>query len=128
MTEIFNRSELKERRRELRRNMTGPERRLWSCLRCKQLDGHKFQRQFSVGAYVLDFYCPELHLAIEIDGHSHSSPDAIVYNENRQEEIESLGIRFLRFTNEQADREIEIVLSAIRETPAILRSTPSSLP
>ena len=128
MAEIFNRSELKERRRELRCNMTDSERRLWNCLRRKQLDGYNFRRQFSIGAYVLDFYCPELHLAIEIDGPSHMTSKAARYDKNRQEEIEFLGFRFIRFTNEQVDREIETVLSAIRERLAILRSTPSPLP
>jgi len=123
MTQIFNRSELKQRRRELRRNMTGSERRLWSFLRRKQFDGQRFRRQYSVGVYVLDFYCPEVHLAIEIDGPSHKTSKAVLYDKNRQEEIEFLGIRFLRFTNEQVDREIATVLKAIRETIAILRST-----
>jgi very-short-patch-repair endonuclease len=103
--------------------MTDSERRLWSILRRKQLNGYRFRRQYSVGAYVLDFYCPETHLAIEIDGLSHMSSEAAAYDKNRQEEIESLGIHFLRFTNDQVDMELEEVLAAIRETLAALKST-----
>ena len=123
MTQIFNKSELKERRRQLRRNMTEPERRLWQVLRNKQLDGFKFRRQYSVGAYVLDFYCPATRLAIEIDGPYHDGIEAAAHDRNRQEEIESLGIHFLRFTNDQVDMELKKVLTAIRETLATCKST-----
>jgi very-short-patch-repair endonuclease len=78
----------------------------------------------SVGAYVLDFYCPELKLAIEVDGSSHDSEDAQEYDHIRQKTIEAFGIRFLRFTNRQVRYEIEGVLEAIRAWILMERSAP----
>ncbi len=67
---------------------------LWSQLQKRQVLGFKFRRQYGVGSYVLDFYCPEVKLAIEIDGNSHLREDAVEYDGTRQAEIEKLGIRF----------------------------------
>ena len=116
MTEIFNRHDMKERRQELRREMTEAERLLWAQIRNRHINGCKFRRQYSIGSYVVDFYSPEIKLAIEIDGPSHDNDDAIEYDKQRQTEIEALGIRFLRFTNDQVYNELEKVLTTIRET------------
>jgi very-short-patch-repair endonuclease len=71
MTEVFNKEELKARRRSLRKNMPKSEVILWSKLKNKQILGERFLRQYSVDQYILDFYCPRLKLAIEVDGDSH---------------------------------------------------------
>lgn len=76
-----------------------PEIILWAQLKNKQLSGYKFRRQFSIGRYVVDFYCPALKLAIEIDGDSHFIDSVEEYDRVRQSFIESFGIKFLRFTN-----------------------------
>ena len=76
MTRVFNKTAERERRRLLRKNSPEAELVIWSRLKAKQLLGHKFRRQYSVGAYVIDFYCPGLKLAIEIDGDSHFQEDA----------------------------------------------------
>lgn len=68
----------------------------------RQLAGVKFRRQYGVGPFVIDFYCPEFKLAIEVDGHSHESPEAKKHDAERQKAIEHYGIRFLRFTDEEA--------------------------
>ena len=81
--------------------MTEAETLVWSKLRAKQMCGYKFRRQYSVGVYILDFYCPSLKLAIEIDGDTHFQAGARKYDLARQEFIERFGIRFLRFTNPQ---------------------------
>jgi very-short-patch-repair endonuclease len=78
MTEFFNRREDKEKRRRLRKEMPLAEVILWSQLRAKQLLGMKFRRQHGVGPYVLDLYCPEARLAIEVDGETHVTPGAKV--------------------------------------------------
>ena len=65
---IYNKTGIKERRRELRKNQTDVERLLWKQIRNKNFFGLKFFRQYSVGAYIVDFYCPKLKLAIELDG------------------------------------------------------------
>jgi very-short-patch-repair endonuclease len=99
MTETFNKKELQARRRALRGNMPKSEVILWSKLKSRQMHGERFLRQYSVDHYVLDFYCPRLKLAIEVDGDSHFVPFAEEYDKERQEYIEAFGIQFLRFTN-----------------------------
>ena len=99
--------------RELRQNSSDAEQRLWYFLRAKRLGGYKFRRQYSVGRYVVDFYCPAIKLAIEIDGDSHFIEDAPEYDEARQKFIESYGIKFLRFTNTEVSRNLQKVLEKI---------------
>ena len=79
----FNLPEQKLFRRELRRNMTSAEVTLWQMLKGKQVGGFKFRRQFGVGPFVLDFYCPVLRLAIELDGEYHFSEEMESYDEAR---------------------------------------------
>jgi very-short-patch-repair endonuclease len=107
MTETFNKVELKARRRSLRKSMPIAEVLLWSKLKNKQLLGERFLRQYSVDQYVLDFYCPKLKLAIEIDGDSHFIPGAKEQDKARQDYIEAFGIRFLRFTNNDIYKNID---------------------
>ncbi len=72
MTSIFNRQQDKEKRRDLRRNMTKAEVLLWLQLKSRKMLGQRFLRQYGIDAYVVDFYCPKLKLAIEVDGESHN--------------------------------------------------------
>jgi very-short-patch-repair endonuclease len=113
MTQLFNKAELKEKRRTLRKNMPPAEVLLWSHLRGKNLQRHKFRRQYSIGAYIVDFYCAELKLAIEIDGESHFTTGSEDRDRRRQEFIESFGIRFLRFTNRDVYERMDGVLEMI---------------
>ena len=86
---------------------------VWSKLRRKQVFGYRFRTQYSVGPYVVDFYCPALKLAVEIDGDSHFLGDAYIDDQQRQAYIESFEIRFLRFTNNQVYQELDAVLDTI---------------
>jgi very-short-patch-repair endonuclease len=115
MTRIYNRQSEKEKRRALRRNMTKAEVLLWLRLKNKQVLGHRFLRQYSVDRYVLDFYCPKLRLAIEVDGESHFVEGAEEYDRERQQYIEALGIKFLRFLNTEIYHNLQGVLQAINE-------------
>ena len=101
---------LKELARQLRNNSTLAEVLLWQQLKGKQMLGYDFHRQKPVLDYIVDFFCHELALAIEIDGISHDHQAAIQDDYLRQQAIESLGIRFLRFTDEQVKNELEGVL------------------
>jgi len=112
----YNNTKLKERRIELRHNVTEAEKILWEHLRKNKIQGFKFRRQFSIGAYVIDFYCPVLKLAIELDGSIHQLPDNIDYDENRQNELQILGVSFLRFANEDVFKRIDYVLNKINQT------------
>ncbi len=114
MTRVFNKSEEKLKRKRLRNNMPLAEIILWSKLKGKNM-GYKFRRQYSVGEFVIDFYCPELKLAIEIDGCSHFIDEAEVRDKERQMIIESYGFTFLRFTNEEIYNNIDGVLTKIMQ-------------
>ena len=115
MTRVYNRSEVKARRQDLRREATKPERVLWSRLNKNQVGGARFRRQYSVGPYVLDFYCPALKLAVEIDGETHRGSEAEAYDGQRQAYVESMGIRFLRFTNAEVVSDPDAVIGRIAE-------------
>ena len=116
MTQLFNKLTEKEKRRILRKNTTASEKIVWTYLRRKQILSERFLRQFSVEYYVLDFYCPRLRLAIEIDGDSHFiNQDVIDYDKERQDFIENLGIEFLRFRNEEVFADNDGVINRITQ-------------
>ena len=102
---------MKERRQTLRNSVPKAESILWAQLKNKRLYGYKFRRQYSAGPYVIDFYCPKLKLAIEIDGPSHIGQEA--YDQERQIFIEQFGIKFLRFNNRDIFQNIGGVIEAI---------------
>jgi len=97
---------------------------LWSKLKSRQLSGYKFRRQYSVDGFVIDFYCPALKFAIEVDGETHDQ--RIDYDLQRQKKVESLGIRFLRFSNSDIFQNMEAVLDKIIDI--INQHTPSISP
>ena len=107
--------------------MPKAETLLWARLRGRQVFGYKFRRQFSVGPYSIDFYCPELKLAIEVDGDSHFSEQAIAYDRERQNYIEAFEIRFLRFTNAQVYKSQNDVVESIVQTALMLKQKDLSL-
>lgn len=115
MTRLYNRTSEKAKRQQLRRNMTKAEFIIWQKLKGKQLEGYKFRSQYSIGNFVVDFYCTKLKLAIEIDGESHFVDGAQEYDQERQAFIESVGIRFLRFTNDEVYENLEGVLERITQ-------------
>jgi very-short-patch-repair endonuclease len=114
MTKVYNRSSEKNRRKTLRSNLPQAEVILWSRLKNKALDGYKFRRQYSIGKFVINFYCPRLKLAIEVDGDSHFSEKSEPYDKERQRFIESFKISFLRFTNKDIYENLDEVLGAIK--------------
>jgi very-short-patch-repair endonuclease len=106
---------LKKLARKLRQNMTLGEVLLWQRLKRKQMRGYDFDRQRPIDRYIVDFYCKDLKLAIEIDGSSHDGEEAKVNDEIRQERLESLGVRFLRFTDVDVKRNMEMVVDSIEQ-------------
>ena len=120
MTFNFNRRRERDKRKSLRSSATDAEKKLWRHLKAKQ-SGAKFRRQYSVDAYVLDFYAAQLRLAIEIDGDSHFNPAAIAYDQERTAYLEAFGIEVMRFTNLEIVENIEAVLEKI--AGAIKRKT-----
>ena len=108
----FNLKYQKQIRSQLRTNMPKPEEILWQRIRRKQL-GVKFRRQHGIGRYIVDFYCPELNLVIEIDGDSHFSDEGKEKDTIRDSFMETLGIKVLRFTNEEVMKQTESVLERL---------------
>ncbi len=115
MDRYTNPSDLKGLRRNLRTLATPAERVLWKMLRKRQLDGWHFRRQHGLGRYIVDFFCSEAKLAIELDGSVHDSPARREYDDRRTEVIEKLGIAVIRFSNEDVLQQADVVLEAIRE-------------
>ncbi|MCA9905762.1 MAG: DUF559 domain-containing protein [Anaerolineae bacterium] len=102
--------------RDLRQRQTSPETLLWACLRDRRLAGIKFRRQHPVAktAYVVDFFSYDHQLVIELDGGIHSTQ--IAADDQRQRELEALGLRVLRFPNDQLYADLETVLTLIAQT------------
>jgi very-short-patch-repair endonuclease len=111
---IFNKIEYKQRRQTLRNNMTEPEKRLWGILRNHQL-GVKFRRQHGIGHYIVDFYCPELKLIIEVDGESHFFEDAQAYDKIRDKFMLELGLTTIRITNTEIMQNIDGVCEYLQQ-------------
>jgi very-short-patch-repair endonuclease len=104
---------LKQRRRELRRNQTDAEKALWAHLRNKQFYGMKFYRQYSIGPYILDFYCANMKLAVELDGGQHNQCENKRYDAVRSKYLKERGIEVMRFWDHEVLLDMESVLSEL---------------
>jgi len=112
---LYNGPSTKLDRRRLRKNATDVERKLWSILRSRRMAGLKFFRQYSVGSYILDFYCPERRLAIEVDGGQHADVYGQQHDAHRDSYLRELNIRVIRFWNNDVLQNIEEVGKRIKE-------------
>ena len=111
---LYNDPRHKPLRRELRQNQTDAEELLWSYLRNNQFEGVKFFRQYGVGRYILDFYCAEFRLAIELDGSQHMEELGQEYDKQRTAYLNGLGVKVLRFWNNEVLTNIAGVLEQIK--------------
>ena len=116
-------SEKVERAKELRRNMTEAEKKLWQCLRANRLNGWHFRRQQVIGGFIADFYCHAAALVIEIDGEIHRSQQE--YDRERSRLIREYGIEVIRFTNEEIEHNLPQVL---RKIDLLCRARTAPLP
>jgi very-short-patch-repair endonuclease len=122
--ERFNRTLVKTARaRKLRREMTEAEARLWSRLRGGHFMGLSFRRQHPIGSYILDFYCPQIRLAIEVDGGQHGSPASQRTDGRRTNRLAESGISQLRFWNHEVLANIDGVLDEIERAVGRIRTT-----
>ena len=115
MSLLYNDTSVKTKRRSLRQKQTDAERKVWGILRRKQIHGFKFFRQYSVGSYILDFYCPDQHLAVELDGGHHGEDGQKVYDKKRTEYLRRHNIRVLRFWNNDVLANPEGMTEQIKE-------------
>lgn len=113
MSILYNDPRYKERRRELRNAMTVAERVLWERLRQRRFQGFRFLRQYGVERFILDFYCPKVRVAIELDGHSHTGSGA-VRDQERDAILESYNIMVVRFWNQDVLENVDDVLEKVR--------------
>ena len=100
--------------RHLRSNLTDAEKRLWSKIRNKQIEGHRFRRQAPIGPYVVDFFCPKRKLVIELDGGQHATQ--MEADAERTAWLETKGYRVIRFWNNEVFENLDGVLQSIIET------------
>jgi len=96
---IYNQPKMKPLRRALRRHGTPAEGAFWRLVKNKQIVGLTFRRQYSIGCYVLDFYCPKLKLCIELDGEGHFGKNRGELDTQRTQFLNQMGITVQRFEN-----------------------------
>ena len=109
---VFTLADAKIKRNSLRNNSTAAESTLWKVLKNKQIDGLRFRRQHSIGPYIMDFYCPEIKLCIELDGEPHDNSEQ--YNADMER------TKVVRFSNNVVFNNIEVITESIkwfRENP-----------
>lgn len=103
------------RARNLRKNMTPQEYKLWAILRNHQFYGLEFRRQYPIGNYIVDFICKRKKFIIEIDGGQHNTPEAILYDKKRTDFLMSKGYSVIRFWNNEIDEDLDGVYKKIKE-------------
>jgi very-short-patch-repair endonuclease len=113
---IHNQGDCKNLRKQLRNNLTPAEAELWKHLKNGQLDGRKFRRQHGIGNYILDFYCPQEKLGIELDGRDHFTDNGFEADEKRTAYLNSLNIKIIRFENKEVFDQLQGVLKEIRQS------------
>lgn len=106
---------LKQFSRNLRNNSTLAEVLLWQQLRAGRIRGYKFNRQKPLDNYIVDFYCKKLNLVIEVDGESHFVGDAPIRDRERQDILEDMGLKFLRFDDMDVKMNISFVIRVLEE-------------
>jgi very-short-patch-repair endonuclease len=111
-----------EAARAMRALPTTAEATMWAALRGRRLGGWKFRRQHVIAGYVVDFYCPALWLALEVDGGVHR--DRRVEDREREDHLTSLGVRVVRFCNEDVLERLDVVLDVLAHRCEELATTP----
>ena len=115
MAKLHNQKSLKSLRKHLRSNSTSAEATLWTMLKNKQIGNFKFRRQHSVGKFILDFYCPALQLAIELDGEPHADLMNIARDAERDKWLNQQGISVLRYENRWVYEYPDVIVTDILE-------------
>lgn len=103
-----------EKAKALRSELTHAELVLWGYLKTSPA-GFKFRRQHPAGIYIVDFYCHELKLVIEVDGGIHEKMEIKQHDENRERDLTDWGLRVVRFKNEEVEKQLEVVIKTIEK-------------
>ena len=113
MQELHNRKFFKPIRKHLRNQGTSAEATLWKMLKKKQIGNYKFRRQHSIGKFIVDFYCPELNLVIELDGEPHAELSVIAKDKERDEWLNQMGCEVFRYENRWVFEYPEVIKNDI---------------
>jgi very-short-patch-repair endonuclease len=108
-------TDLKEFSRRLRKNSTLGEILLWQKLRAGTMMNYTFNRQKPLDRYIVDFYCKPLNLVIEVDGSYHLEPEQLINDTERQQLLEGMGVTFLRFSEQQVRKDMDMVWRTIKD-------------
>lgn len=112
---LYNHKILKDRRRQLRTEQTPAEKLLWQHISRDKIFGLRFLRQYSVGPYILDFYCAKLRLGVEVDGEVHNEKERKLYDKDREKYLKNLDIEVIRFWNDDVLKNIRDVLKELQD-------------
>ena len=104
-----------EKAKELRKNMTPQERKLWKILRNHQFYGFEIRRQYPIDEYIVDFICRNKKIIIEIDGGQHNEKEAIEYDKKRSADLRKLGYKVIRFWNNDIDKNLDGVYKILQK-------------
>jgi very-short-patch-repair endonuclease len=107
--------QIKEYARQMRKKPTQAERKLWEQLKNKKLVGAKFRRQQPLAGFILDFYCDKFKLCVEVDGGIHQQFEQAEYDKSRDKYLNELGIRTIRFKNDEIETDLSSVLKKLQE-------------
>jgi len=121
---VFTRNDKLEERRTLRNESTAAESTFWKAIKGRQIEGIKFRRQHSVGAYIMDFYSPEINLCIELDGEIHNENWSFTHDVSRTTYLNDKGITVLRYSNDVVYKHIEGIIEDIKrfhKEPKLIR-------
>jgi very-short-patch-repair endonuclease len=122
MTKISNRYINKSTRQKLRSNMTKGEKLLWYQINYDKM-GFRFRRQFGIGKYIVDFYCPALKLVVEIDGFTHGNETVFANDQIREQYLRSLGLIVKRYNDQEIFNNLDQVLFDLQHTCQELQKT-----
>lgn len=125
---LYNNKTFRDRRRELRNNQTPAEKILWKYVSKNKIQKLRFLRQYGVGSYILDFFCPKIRLGIELDGSVHKEKENKIYDKDREKYLENLDINIIRFWNDDVLENTKEVIENIQNVIKKLNSenrTPS---
>ena len=111
----FNRKYLKQRRKNLRNKPTRVEAFLLGYLKGSKFEGRKFRRQTSIKSFIVDFYCPEENLVIELYGEPHFEEDKMKYDKERTKKLEELGLNVIRFENQDVLYSLDYIFEEIKK-------------
>ena len=107
---LYYNIKLKNRARELRNNQTDAEKLLWQKLRGQQLRGFRFYRQRIIGNYIVDFYCPNAKIVIELDGSHHYKDNQKEYDQERDHYLNTEGFKVLRYSNLEISKNLDGII------------------